>query len=154
MQSYHYYYTLQRCLSTIITLEILCLVLEEAPSSQCLEASEYRDTYTVGILFVFSMEMVFCSCELSQLCTGCVYQFINISLYSNADGRFNLGTSHNDAVLLLPLPDGVDACDISTLTIWCRPFSAIFNRVTLTRSVFVSCSLHEQSLCSNYSLII
>ncbi|XP_064398268.1 protein Skeletor, isoforms B/C-like isoform X4 [Halichondria panicea] len=57
---------------------------------------------------------------------------------NNADGRFNLGRSYNDDVLLLPLPDGVDACDISTLTIWCRPATAIFNRVTLTRSVFMS----------------
>ncbi len=68
--------------------------------------------------------------------------FISIStLPSNADGRFNLGRPYNDDTLLLPLPDGVDACDIGTLTIWCRPFRAIFNRVTLTRDVFVSCNL-------------
>ncbi len=131
---------MQRCLRTTIALEILCLVLEEAPSSQCLEASEYRDTYTHtrhlvcvlngdGLLFLWTFS---CSHYL------CIQVNLSPYNYSNADGRFNLGRSYNDDVLLLPLPDGVDACDISTLTIWCRPATAIFNRVTLTRSVFVS----------------
>ncbi len=114
--------------------------------------SKWVSSYTLGILLCSQWRWSFV--PVNFLSFGCVYQFINISLYSNADGRFNLGPSYNDAVLLLPLPDGVDACDISTLTIWCAPFRSIFNRVTLTRSVFVSCSLHEQSLCSNYSLII
>jgi hypothetical protein len=36
------------------------------------------------------------------------------------------------------LPDGVDACDIGTITIWCEPFTAFFSRLEVPRSVFVS----------------
>ena len=36
------------------------------------------------------------------------------------------------------LPDGVDACDIGTITIWCEPFTAFFSRLEVPRSLFVS----------------
>ena len=39
---------------------------------------------------------------------------------------------------MVTLPDGVDACDIGTLTVWCKPFSAIFTRLEIPRSTFVS----------------
>ena len=39
---------------------------------------------------------------------------------------------------MVTLPDGVDACDIGTITIWCEPFSAIFSRLAVPRDVFVS----------------
>jgi hypothetical protein len=39
--------------------------------------------------------------------------------------------------IMVTLPDGVDACDIGTITIWCQPFSAIFTRLAIPRSTFV-----------------
>ena len=39
---------------------------------------------------------------------------------------------------MVTLPDGVDACDIGTITVWCEPFTAIFSRLEVSRSVFVS----------------
>ena len=39
---------------------------------------------------------------------------------------------------MVTLPDGVDACDIGTITIWCQPFRAIFTRLAIPRSTFVS----------------
>ena len=39
---------------------------------------------------------------------------------------------------MVTLPDGVDACDIGTITIWCEPFTAIFSRLEVPRNVFVS----------------
>ena len=38
---------------------------------------------------------------------------------------------------MVTLPDGVDACDIGTITIWCEPFRAIFTRLEIPRSTFV-----------------
>ncbi len=67
--------------------------------------------------------------------------------HSNADGRFNNGQTYSDEVVLLPLPDEVEACDISTLTIWCDPFNSFFNQVTLGRDVFVS-------VCMSYYVAI
>ena len=37
----------------------------------------------------------------------------------------------------MTLPDGVDACDIGTITVWCQPFRAIFTRLAIPRSTFV-----------------
>ena len=39
---------------------------------------------------------------------------------------------------MVTLPDGVDACDIGTITVWCQPFTAIFTRLAIPRDVFVS----------------
>jgi hypothetical protein len=39
---------------------------------------------------------------------------------------------------MVTLPDGVDACDIGTITVWCQPFRAIFTRLAIPRDVFVS----------------
>ena len=39
---------------------------------------------------------------------------------------------------MVTLPDGVDACDIGTITVWCQPFKAIFTRLAIPRNVFVS----------------
>ena len=38
---------------------------------------------------------------------------------------------------MVTLPDGVDACDIGTITVWCQPFRAIFTRLAIPRSTFV-----------------
>ncbi len=64
--------------------------------------------------------------------------YILFSLCNSSDGRFNNGRRYNSETLTLPIPDNVDLCDISTLTIWCDPFDTFFNSVTLSRSVFVS----------------
>ena len=40
--------------------------------------------------------------------------------------------------ITVTLPDGVDACDIGTITVWCQPFRAIFTRLAIPRSTFVS----------------
>ena len=39
---------------------------------------------------------------------------------------------------MVTLPAGVDACDIGTITIWCQPFCAIFTRLAIPSSTFVS----------------
>ena len=40
--------------------------------------------------------------------------------------------------IMVTLPDGVDACDIGTITVWCQPFTAIFTQLAIPRNVFVS----------------
>ncbi len=40
------------------------------------------------------------------------------------------------------LPDNVTACDIGTLTLWCRSFRAFFTSIEIKRSLFVSPMLH------------
>ena len=40
---------------------------------------------------------------------------------------------------MIPLPEGVDACDIGELTVWCRPFRAFFTAVPFDHDeLFVS----------------
>ena len=46
--------------------------------------------------------------------------------------------SFNNEDITVTLPDGVDACDIGTITVWCQPFRAIFTRLAIPRSTFVS----------------
>ena len=38
----------------------------------------------------------------------------------------------------MTLPEGTDACDIGTITVWCQPFTAIFTRLAVPTSTFVS----------------
>ena len=45
---------------------------------------------------------------------------------------------------MVTLPDGVDACDIGTITIWCQPFTAIFSELEVPTSVFVSVQERER----------
>ena len=47
----------------------------------------------------------------------------------------------NNEDITVTLPDGVDACDIGTITIWCQPFNAIFTRLAIPRNVFVSTAM-------------
>ncbi|XP_064398937.1 neurogenic locus notch homolog protein 3-like [Halichondria panicea] len=42
------------------------------------------------------------------------------------DGGFKIGRSYFNEDFLVPLPEGVDACDIGTFTIWCEPFTVFF----------------------------
>ena len=44
---------------------------------------------------------------------------------------------------MVTLPDGVDACDIGTITVWCQPFRAIFTRLAIPRNIFVRDSERE-----------
>ena len=43
--------------------------------------------------------------------------------------------SFNSEDITVTLPDGVDACDIGTITIWCQPFRAIFTRLAIPRNI-------------------
>ena len=44
-----------------------------------------------------------------------------------------------DEDIIVNLPDGVDVCDIGTLTIWCEPFTVFFSQLEFDPSVlFVS----------------
>ena len=45
---------------------------------------------------------------------------------------------YNGVDITVTLPDGVDACDIGTFTVWCEPFQAIFTRIEIPTSIFVS----------------
>ena len=50
---------------------------------------------------------------------------------------------------MVTLPDGVDACDIGTITVWCQPFKAIFTRLAVPRNVFVSGKERERDFVSS-----
>jgi hypothetical protein len=57
--------------------------------------------------------------------------------------------------LVVPLPNGVTACDIGSLTVWCRPFRATFSRITIPRSIFVRAVHHGiHSACESVSLCL
>ena len=43
-----------------------------------------------------------------------------------------------DEDIMVTLPNGVDACDIGTITVWCEPFKVIFAQLEVPRSTFVS----------------
>ena len=53
-------------------------------------------------------------------------------------GALRRGSRYTDEDILVTLPDGADACDIGTITVWCEPFTAIFTRLEVPRDVFVS----------------
>ncbi|XP_064399010.1 mucin-2-like isoform X2 [Halichondria panicea] len=54
------------------------------------------------------------------------------------NGGFVNGRSYTNVDLLVPLPEGVDACDIGTLTIWCEPFTVFFAVFPIPReNIFV-----------------
>ena len=54
-----------------------------------------------------------------------------------SDGSFQRRRYSNED-FTVTLPVGTDLCDIGTLTIWCRPFRAIFTRIEIPRNIFVS----------------
>ena len=58
-------------------------------------------------------------------------------VFPSSQGEFVLGRAYTGERLVVPLPEGVTACDIGTLTIWCQPFRVTFSRVTIPRSIFV-----------------
>ena len=60
--------------------------------------------------------------------------------------------SFNNEDITVTLPDGVDACDIGTITIWCQPFSAIFTRLAIPRSTFVSILIQDIGEHPDYCL--
>lgn len=66
--------------------------------------------------------------------------FYSSCLLYSPDGDFVRGRRYINEILTITLPEGVDVCDISTLTIWCQPFRTFFGRALLTRDVFVSIS--------------
>ena len=54
-------------------------------------------------------------------------------------GALRQGRRYNNEDITVTLPDGVDVCDVGTITIWCQPFTAIFSQLEVPRNVFVSC---------------
>ena len=58
-----------------------------------------------------------------------------------SDGSFQRRRYSNED-FTVTLPVGTDLCDIGTLTIWCRPFRAIFTRIEIPRNIFVSTVEH------------
>lgn len=64
-------------------------------------------------------------------------------------GSFARRRRYRNELLVIPLPAGVDACDIGILTIWCEPFRAFFTSITLSHeALFVSHSACFQSVKS------
>ena len=62
----------------------------------------------------------------------------NRGLGDRYPGAFRQFQRFTNEDIMVTLPDGVDACDIGTITIWCEPFTAFFSRLEVPRSVFVS----------------
>ena len=61
--------------------------------------------------------------------------------YNRTSGRYSGAFQErrfNNEDIVVTLPDGMDACDIGTITVWCQPFRAIFTRLAIPRSAFVS----------------
>ena len=56
------------------------------------------------------------------------------------DGAFATRSFNNEDIMVT-LPDGIDACDIGTITVWCKPFKAIFTQLVIPRNIFVSRTL-------------
>ena len=63
--------------------------------------------------------------------------YIDLIYLSRSDGSFQRRRYSNED-FTVTLPEGTDLCDIGTLTIWCRPFQAIFTRIEIPRDIFVS----------------
>ena len=65
---------------------------------------------------------------------GCYFFFATVF---RPDGTF-LRSRYRDVNITVTMPEGTDVCDIGTLTVWCEPFRAIFTRIEIPRSIFVS----------------
>ena len=77
--------------------------------------------------------------------------YIDLIYSYRSDGSFQRRRYSNEE-FTVTLPEGTDLCDIGTLTIWCRPFRAIFTRIEIPQNIFVSnyvptrtCLLFNQS---------
>ncbi len=73
-------------------------------------------------------------------CSDCYcFYWSPITLVGREDGGFKIGRSYFNEDFLVPLPEGVDACDIGTFTIWCEPFTVFFAVFSFpTERIFVS----------------
>jgi len=73
-------------------------------------------------------------------------------------GQFR-NSPYNNIDFAVTLPQGMDVCDIGTLTVWCQPFDAIFGEVEIPRSTFVSKPtiivhlVRRLSICTEYLCI-
>ena len=45
---------------------------------------------------------------------------------------------HTNEDIIVPLPEGISACDIGNLTIWCRQANVIFGKIPIPTTTFVS----------------
>ena len=43
--------------------------------------------------------------------------------------------------IVVTLPQGMNACDIGNLTVWCRQASVLFGQIEVPRSTFVSITI-------------
>lgn len=78
---------------------------------------------------VLVYKMYFCHLKF------CVYFsfFLN---WNSMRGQLNrLYSGQPQDRLVVPLPEGVTACDIGTLTVWDQPFFATFARISIPRSL-------------------
>lgn len=73
---------------------------------------------------------------LIKRCMVCLDRFHCTLFPPRNDGK--LDRRYSNEQLVVTLPDGVTACDIGSLTVWCEPFRATFSRITIPRSTFVS----------------
>lgn len=53
-------------------------------------------------------------------------------------GRGDLTRRYSNEQLVVPLPNGLTACDMGALTVWCEPFRATFSRRSISRSLFLN----------------
>ena len=60
-----------------------------------------------------------------------------LCLFCSSQGRFRL-SRYTDVDFTVTLPEGMDVCDIGTLTVWCEPFDMVFGFVEFPRNRFVS----------------
>ena len=60
-----------------------------------------------------------------------------LCLFCSSQGRFRLSRYTNVDFTVI-LPEGMDVCDIGTLTVWCQPFDIVFGFVEFPRNTFVS----------------
>ncbi len=64
------------------------------------------------------------------------------------------GRAYINEDFFIPLPVGVDACDIGTLTIWCEPFTVFFAVLPIpTQDIFVSQLASYFLSCPFYSIV-
>ena len=67
----------------------------------------------------------------------CIFFFSYVCSNIRSDGSFKR-SRYTDVDITVTMPEGTDVCDIGTLTVWCQPFEAIFTRIEIPRSIFVS----------------
>ena len=130
---HHFCFT---CIRALINNIMFCILLM-ATFTPCIQLK----LHTASVMIILCFHLCCKLLRTWQLACSCIW-LLDAAICSlsacSSDGRFALGRAYNGEILDIPLPDGMDACDIGTFTIWCQPASIYFNSVTLPRTVFVS----------------